>query len=102
MAMESLGNIVNATDRFKPSLDNDSGPSKRLPQELTPEQADRIAGRIQARLKPDSNSWKFYCLVAYSLPQSTIDRLVDTATEKGRNPAKLFCFLATKEMGPRE
>lgn len=44
-------------------------------------------------------SYKFYCKVAWELPDATIDRLVATATEKGTNPGAYFNKLAQKEMG---
>lgn len=43
-------------------------------------------------------SWEFYCKVAYALDQPTINRLLATAIEKGRNPGGLFNYLSRKEM----
>lgn len=70
-----------------PSMINDIDASK----------VDYIADRLVDKFhSPDSR--EFYCLVAWKLPQATIDRLVVTATEKGKNPGKLFNYLARKEI----
>lgn len=102
--MEHIEYTINDNDRYKPqSLNNDG---KKL-NKKDPAQADDIASQLQAKFDPgaildEGKSWPFYCLVAWSLDQSTIDRLVATAKEKGYgNGAKLFTYLANKEIKKR-
>lgn len=94
--MESISNIINDIERDKyPSMINDS------PKKPHPLKVEDIAQRLVDVFKSEK-SWKFYCLVANNLDQSTIDRLTTQATEKGNCPGALFNYLARKEMGVLE
>lgn len=104
MTMVNNNNQYNNEQLSNGSISNDNeyvlnNYSMSLNNDVTPARADDIAMRIAAKLcNPDPNSHPFYCLVAYNLDQATIDRLVTAACEKGRDPKRLFTFLATQEM----
>jgi rubrerythrin len=96
MTLEKVSKTINDNEEYKNLSSLHHAPIKRV---MPPGQAEDLARYIMQKLGASGDSWEFYCKVAYHLPQPTIDRLVTTALEKGREPAKLFNYLARKEMG---
>lgn len=84
---KSLNNNDNDIDNFK---------SKAKRENRTDDQNEALATRLMEKL--GASEWKPFLAVAYSgIPQGTIDRHLATAQELGRNPAKLFMHMITRE-----
>lgn len=60
---------------------------------------DNIASYLSDRLNTeDAVSLKYYRILAHYLTKPQIDRLVGTAMELGRNPARYFCVISKIEL----
>jgi hypothetical protein len=50
----------------------------------------------------DSDSFKFFCMVAWNLPESVIWNSLELAQAKGREPKKYFSFLCKMELDKKD
>lgn len=91
--MEHISNSFNTS--ASDNSNNDSGRDSKN-HKLVEEQALRIVDKLGR--SPDSNIMPFYYKVCYKLSEARISTLLEVALS-GRNPAKYFSFLASKEIG---
>lgn len=94
--MESIASNINdyGRFRFKPNNDNVRNIRKKL---VSDSQAEFIADELIRKLNaPDSRL--FFLKSAYYLSESKIQQLVQVSLEKGRDPKRLFVYLANKEL----
>ena len=61
-------------------------------------EVERIALKIVEKLH-NEDGYKFYCKVAYRVPEARIWWNLETAIKSGRNPVRLFTWLCKREMG---
>ena len=59
-------------------------------------QVENIANRLVDKFN-NQNGYNFYCKVGYALTERTVWNLCESA-ERGRDPGKLFTWLANREM----
>lgn len=79
------------------SLVNDKDINLSLNNDNDAYKGERISSLLVDRFGSE-DSRAFYVLVADKLPEGVIMNLVATAEERGREPAKLFNYLARKKM----
>jgi len=87
--IEPISNIINDNEeRFnKTSLNID----------IDEDDVERIADRLVEKLGY-AESRPYYCKVARLLPETTLERLADTAKEVGYHSGRLFTYLTKKEI----
>ncbi len=66
---------------------------------IDPFYEEKIASYLSDKLNAeDEISLKYYRILAHHLTKPQIDRLVGTAVELGRNPARYFCVISKIEL----
>jgi hypothetical protein len=92
---ESLSNIINDNEGryLSPKLSL----VKKLPEEVVDHIADMLERKL-AGTEGYTDSRGYFAKVARLLPSQTLERLADTAIEKGRYPGRYFTALTKHEI----
>lgn len=93
----STNNVNNVNNGKLTTLTNNVTMVEREPVDKSVvAKADGIASVLVEKLR-SPESYKFYCKVAYKLPESRIWQNYESAM-KGKNPGGLFNWLCRKDM----
>lgn len=96
MGIQAIGDIVNETSLKRNNNDNVG----RCKTQAEIERADRLAD-YACEKNGSHGAREFYCKAAYDLSDAIFIDCVETAINKGRNPAKYLSWLLSYQLGSK-
>ena len=93
MGIQAIGDIVNETSLKRNN--NDNVGRRKTQAEI--ERADRLAD-YACEKNGSRGAREFYCKAAYDLSDAIFIDCVETAINKGRNPAKYLSWLLSYQL----